>query len=137
MRRIAAVLAAGLLVVAGCSDSSGPSGEGDINGTYTLRTVNGQNLPFPVLVVGTTYRLEVTSGSLTISGNGSYSSQISLRETEGANVVTETQGTTGTWTRTNNAISFRDNEDGTTLSGSISQNTITFVEDGASLVFRK
>jgi hypothetical protein len=93
MRRTALLLATSLLVAA-CSDSSGPSGD-SINGTYALRTVNGQNLPFPVLVIGTDFRLEVLSGSLTVNGNGTFSFQLTLRETELGTVDTETQTTTG------------------------------------------
>jgi hypothetical protein len=122
-----------------CGDSAGPSGEANIAGTYTLRTVNGQNVPFAVVVLGT-YRLEVVSGSVTISGtgnSGTYTDQIVTRETQGTTTTTETENGAGTWTRTNNAIVFRDNADASTINGSLSANTITFVQEGITFVLRK
>jgi hypothetical protein len=137
MRKVLAVATLALTMVTACGDSTGPDGEANISGTYTLRTVNGQNLPFPLLVVGTTYRLEVTASTVSINANGTFTQSATLREVNGTNTTTETESATGTWTRTNNAISFRDSADGTVFTGSLSGNTITLVDEGMTLVFQK
>jgi hypothetical protein len=85
--------------IAGCGDSTGPGGETNITGTYSLRTINGQTLPFPLVVVGTTYRLEVTAGSVTINANGTYTGSSTLREIQGTSTITQTESSSGTWTR--------------------------------------
>src|SRR5687767_4985621 len=103
MRKFFAVAMMSVLALPACSDSSGPGGNGDVAGTYTLRTVNGSNVPFTILQVGSTYRLEILSGSVVINSNGTYTETASLRETNGTVVTTEQQNSNGTWTRVNNA----------------------------------
>ena len=56
------------LVACGGDDSTGPSES--YSGTYTLRTINGQNLPFLIIQVGAD-KIEWTSDKVTLSDNGS------------------------------------------------------------------
>ncbi|HSL70212.1 MAG TPA: hypothetical protein VK864_08205 [Longimicrobiales bacterium] len=136
MKKLLAVMMLALLPLACDDDSSGPDDE-DIAGTYTLRTVNGQNLPFALIVLGTAYRLEVTAASVTINANGTYSASSTLRETEDGMTTTTTETSAGTWTRTNNAITFRDTADQSEINASLGNDSVTWVEQGFTFVFRK
>lgn len=136
MRTLLVALAVSALVV-GCKDSSGPGGEANIHGTYNLHMVNGQSLPFAVIVLGTEYRLEVSSGSLTVNADNTYALSTTLRETESGTTTTVTEASTGTWTRSNNAITFTDGSDGTSITGAAGNGTITVVDQGLTIVFRK
>ena len=138
MKKFFAVAMLSVLALTACSDSSGP-GENNIAGTYTLRTVNGSNVPFVIAQIGTTYKLEILSGSVVISSNGTYTETASLRETNGTTVTTEQENSNGTWTRVNNAITFRDAVDQTTVTASAGDNSLTLVdtESSITLVYRK
>lgn len=136
MRTLFVALAVSALAI-GCSDSSGPSGEANIHGTYAMHTVNGQSLPFAVIVLGTEYRLEITAGSLTVNANNTYTLSTTVSETEAGTTVTVTETSSGTWTRANNAVTFTDGEDGGSITGAAGNGTITVVVEGLTVVFRK
>ena len=123
--------------LAACSDSSGPDGEASISGNYTLRTINGNNLPFALVVVGTTYRLEVTAANILINSNGTYNESGTLREIANGTTTTQTETSNGTWTRANNAITFRQTSDGALVNAALSENTITIVDGEFTYVYRK
>ena len=134
MRKLLAVLI-GIAIMAACGDSTGPS-ETNISGTYELQTINGQNLPFTLLIVGT-YQLEIAAGSVTINANGTYEESTTVREIDGSSTTTTTETSSGTWTRTNNAVTFVDGEDQTSLTGALSGSTLTFSEEGSTLVYQR
>ncbi|HUG17201.1 MAG TPA: hypothetical protein VMM78_19505 [Thermomicrobiales bacterium] len=136
MKQTLAVLVM-LVCLTACGDSAGPDTEANISGTYTLRTINGQNLPFAIVVIGTTYRLEVMSANVVVNANGSYTQSMTVRETEGSTTTTQTDASNGTWTRTNNAISFVQTSDGAVVTGSLSGDAITVVDGSFTYVFRK
>ena len=75
------LLAATLTACGGSSDSTGPSDT--YSGTYTLRTVNGQSLPFLHDQLETT-TIEVVSDTLVIADDGSggsFTKQMEIRVT--------------------------------------------------------
>ena len=141
LRRTFATALLGLLLAAcGGDKSSGPSGHA---GTYTLRTVNGSNVPFTmvsIVVGGSVYKLEVLSGSITLNADGTFSQTATFRETDGTDVTTESYPTSGTYTLSGTALTLN-SSDGESLGGSLSGGAITFVEsdEGQTLtvVFRK
>ena len=110
MRRIA--LLAALVALAACNnDSTSPNGSA--NGSYSLRTVNGNPLPFTfsdgsVLV----------SDQLTLSANGTY---VDVATFSNAGSATEQ----GLWSINNNLISFQDQTDNFSYQGSISGSVLT------------
>lgn len=133
IRSVALLLMVAL--VAGCSDSTGP-GDGSVTGTFKLQTVNGNNLPAAVIQIGND-KVEITEGSITMNADKTYSSRIGIRVTEGGRTITNTEASTGTYARNNNAITFTDS-DGEVNTGSLSGgNTITFTDEGFVLVFKK
>jgi hypothetical protein len=110
MRRIA--LLAAVLALAACnSDSTSPNGS--VTGTYSLRTINGNSLPFTfsdgsVLV----------SDQLTLNANGTY---IDVATFSNASNATEQ----GLWSINNNLISFQDQTDNISYQGSLSGSVLT------------
>jgi hypothetical protein len=139
------LLAATLTACGGSSDSTGPSDT--YSGTYTLRTVNGQSLPFLHDQVETT-TIEVVSDTLVIAddGNGgSFTKQMEIRVTASGVARSQPLYDAGVYTRNGTAATFRFNppssgclycsdSDGPTAVGTISGGTITF-SDGAGLSY--
>ena len=145
MKRLVAVLIVAGIAVGGtwaCSgDSTSPS---SIAGTYNLQTIDGQSLPVVVFEEGTD-KVEVMAGSMILNSDQTYSESVSFRITDGAIVTTDIEASAGSWTLSGSAITFTatagDNA-GDTFLGSISGNTLTFIEalsgdDGVTLVLRK
>jgi hypothetical protein len=110
MRKIALLLS--VIALAACNnDSTSPNGS--VVGSYSLRTINGTNLPYTfsdgsVLV----------SDQLTLNSNGTYV-DIATFSNAGSN------SEQGTWSVNNNLISFNDQTDGISYQGSVSGSVLT------------
>ena len=106
------LLAAGLVALAACTnDSTSPNG--NVTGTYSLRTVNGNPLPFTfsdgsVLV----------SDRLSLNSDGTY---VDIATFSNAGSATEQ----GLWSINNNLITFNDQTDAFTYNGSVSGSVLT------------
>ena len=100
------MLASALAVFAACGsdDSTGPE-ETNIEGAYTLTTINGQQLPVVVEQQGSD-RAEVTQGTVTLNADRTFSDVIQLRFTISGQVTSETDAANGTWTRTGSTVQF-------------------------------
>jgi hypothetical protein len=145
VRRLIAVLIVAGIAVGGTwacgSDSTSPS---SIAGTYNLQTIDGQSLPVVVFEVGTD-KVEITAGFMLLNSDQTFSESVSSRITDVAIVTTDVEATTGSWTLSGSDITFTataGNNAGDTFVGSISGNTLTFVEalsgdDDVTLVLRK
>ncbi len=119
-------------VVFGCGDSFSPEG---LSGAYTLQSVNGQNLPFSETLFGITF--EITTGQLNLNSNSTWSVSITTSVTEGPTTVIDTDTESGTFTLVEpSTIRFTDS-DGDTFAGTWDGDTITIIDNGDSLVFRK
>ena len=102
MRRLASILF--ILVAAGCGGDKSTAPK-RLEGTYTLRTVNGAQPP--VIVYddpASGQRGEIMSGSITLSSGGTFSSPWSFRITDNGTVGNYSETCTGTFTRTGNHI---------------------------------
>ena len=120
-----------------CSDDDDATGiTGDIAGTYTLRTINGQNLPF-TLITQTGYTLEVISDQYALNGDGTFSSAVTFRETENGAVTTSTDSYTGTWQRSGSNITLSSTDYGLETAAFSGGNTLTFTSGTNSAVYRK
>ncbi len=145
VRRLISVLIVSGIAAGGTwacgGDSTSPS---SIAGTYNLQTIDGQSLPVVIFEVGTD-KVEVTAGFMLLNSDQTYSESVSFRITDGAIVTTDVEATTGSWTLSGSAITFTalaGNNAGDTFLGSISGNTLTFIEalsgdEGVTLVLRK
>src|ERR1041385_629008 len=104
MRRIALFMA--VIALAACNDATSPNGSAV--GTYSLRTINGFNLPYTfsdgsVLV----------SDQLVLNANGTYTDQANFSN---AGSIVEN----GLWSINNNLITFNDQTDGFSYTASLS-----------------
>jgi hypothetical protein len=117
----------------GCGDDS--TGLDGVAGRYELRTVNGSNLPWTAFQIGND-RYEVLSGFVQMNGDGTFSTSLTDRTTQGGQATTATTVDNGTWTQTGNQLRFTfvDNSQST---GVISGSEITVIEGQVSFVFRK
>jgi hypothetical protein len=110
MRRLA--LLAAVIALAACNnDSTSPNGQ--VTGTYSLRTVNGNALPYTfsdgsVLV----------SDRLSLNNDGTY---FDVATFSNAGNATEQ----GLWSINNNLINFNDQTDAFSYSGSLSGSVLT------------
>jgi hypothetical protein len=121
MRRLAMFALAGTL--AACSlDSTGPNGS--VAGTYRLRTINGQTLPYTF-----SSGLRLTSDELTLYRDGTYEDV--SRYSDGSTYVDE-----GDYTNYNGALSFYSTS-GQVYQGSVSRDILTQVLNGYTQVFER
>ena len=146
----ALVLAASLVGTAACGKDKNSTGSGN-NGTYTLRTANGHNVPYE-LTVGTVNdpagwgKVKFNSGSITLKSNGQYTSTGSVTLTLCTGTTCQAPQTfsepdNGTFTISGNTLTTT-SADGEVSTATIGSNTITLTETDdefgtITLVFRK
>ncbi len=70
------------------------------NGSYAISTINSAALPFAIASDTGGYKLEVMSGTITLSAGGTYSIVTNYRETLPGVSDTYTDSTGGTWAMT-------------------------------------
>lgn len=121
MRRIL-LLALTAASLSACSmDTLGPSGS--VEGTYSLRTINGSTLPYTF-----SSGARLISDDLTLNRDGSF-----------VDVSRYDDGTTSTdqgyYTEYNGALTFDSSETGLSYQGSISRDVLTEVVNGFTQVF--
>ena len=122
-----------LLVGAACGGDGATGPHEDIAGSYTLRTINGQNLPYTTLSSGVN-KAEVLSSSLSLNADGTFGEERSVRRTHSGVSITEPEMKFGTYTSTNSAVTFRATT-GAQVSGTRGGGSITFVEEGFTFVY--
>jgi hypothetical protein len=123
MRRLVLFALASTLALAACStDSTGPNGS--VSGTYTLRTINGQSLPYTF-----SSGLRLTSDQLTMNRDGTYEDV--SRYSDGSSFVDD-----GDFTNYNGAITFYSTT-GQTYQGSLSGDVLTQILNGYTQVFQR
>jgi hypothetical protein len=109
--------------LAACSmDSTGPNGS--VAGSYTLRTINGQSLPYTF-----SGGLRLTSDDLTLLSNGTY--QDVSRYSDGTSFVDD-----GDYSNNNGAITFYSST-GQTYQGSVSGDVLTQILNNYTQVFER
>ena len=131
MRRL--ILAMGTLALFACGDSTGVVQ--NVNGTDTLRTVNGQGLPFTISLPGDQITSQVTSDVITAS-NGNFTDVTIFRDTDTSTgqITTSSSSDFGTYVINGTAVTFQFNS-GFTGNGTVSGNSFTIVDQGISLVY--
>lgn len=122
------------LALAACGD--GGTGPNDsVAGVYSLRTVNGANLPYIIAHTGQD-KVELTADVLTLVEAGSFTEITTYRTTINGQATVDTEPDAGSFTRSGTAISFAFNS-GSSGTGTIGGGTITVAVSGLSLVYRK
>ncbi len=123
MRRLVMLALAGCTMLAACStDSTGPNGS--VAGTYTLRTIDGQPLPYTF-----SGGLRLMSDELTLMSDGTYEDV--SRYSDGTSFVDE-----GDYTSYNGAVTFYSTS-GATYQGSVSRDVLTQVVNEYTQVFER
>lgn len=138
MRRLALALASSaLLAIAGCDSEeiAAPVGDG-VEGRYTLRTVNGQPLPFTFFEMGADHA-EIVSDTFDIH-EGVYTSVTRIRRTTNNVVRSETVADAGEWARVGATLHFLSHVNGAMFQArSDGRNTLTFDIDGLPAVYQR
>jgi hypothetical protein len=119
-----------------CKIGSPTAGTIAFSGTWTLRTVNNSALPFTLgaTQMGT---LAILSTTVAVDANGTFTSSSTTRETIGATSTNTTANRSGTWTRYNSAVGFKDSADGITRFGTWNQESLKMVDGAFTFVYRK
>jgi NlpE N-terminal domain len=102
MARLKVLMAAALLVggATACSDVTGNNARAD--GVYFLQTVNQNPVPYSYTDNTTGHTLTVMSDDYSLNSNGTYSDQQTYTDNGANSSYTES----GTWTQSNNVVSF-------------------------------
>jgi hypothetical protein len=130
MRRLskAWVAAAIVLGASACGSSDSTSPIVGASGTWSLQAINGTALP--VTLNSGAQAVTVLASTLTISSNGNYNEIVTIRP---AGTTTNTTLTEiGTWTFANGVVTFNDQTDAFTYTGTVNGNTLT--ENSGSFV---
>jgi hypothetical protein len=114
------------LVMACGGDSTGPS----VAGNYTLRTVNGANVP-AVVLQDAQEKDELTSGNINLSSSNSWTGLLSVRATDvpSGQTFTFSAPANGTFTTSGNSITLTDAADGSQLTGTVGGGTLSISGD--------
>lgn len=124
-----------LAFVAACGSDSPTGPRADITGTYTLRSVNGVNVPAVVVQVPD-YSYSITGGRIVLNADLTCSAQLSWSETESGTTTTGTESDTCTYRQNGDALTFRWS-DSSEDSASLISGTISLTTEGTVLIFRK
>lgn len=122
------VALAAIAGVVACGDSTGPNTQTSPAGNYTIATVNGKAIPAAIFSDTGGYMLEITSGRLSLTGDGKYSSVMGFRQTLPGNVSSYTDSTGGTWVRSGATVQFTETSTGMTGSAAWASAQLTFVD---------
>ena len=126
-----------MLAAAACGDD-GPTGSGDpVVGTYTLRTVNGANLP--AIVEDDEFgQLHVLSGSITLAANRTFTNRLRVRLVSDGLDLTEEATLEGTYTVQGSTITLVDRDvEAEPVTATLGSGTLTFSDGEVTLVYRR
>jgi hypothetical protein len=123
MRRLVMLVLASTMMAACSTDSTGPNGS--VAGTYSLRSIDGQPLPYTF-----SGGLRLTSDQLTLMSDGTYEDV--SRYSDGTSFVDE-----GDYTSYNGAITFYSSTTQETYQGSVSRDVLTQILNGYTQVFQR
>ena len=134
MRRLCAGIM--MLAMLACGGDSATSASAAVVGNWTLSTLNATALPYPFSGSGAN-KSEVTGGALTVTAT-SYSVVFSVRNTVNNVPTTTTSSDAGTVAISGSSVTLHSTVDATTtLTGTVSGNTLTLSETGFVYVFTR
>lgn len=136
MRKLVAFFAAlAIGVVAACGgDSTTQPTMASLDGSWSLQTVNGAALPFVAAQSGQD-KEEIMSDVFTTS-SGTFAEQMTVRTTISGQATMDTLPDSGSYALSGSTVTFTFS-DSSTASGTVSGNTMTFVESGYRFVYKK
>jgi hypothetical protein len=108
---------------------------GDLAGSYSLLSMNGNPLPFVIVSNDTT--VSIDADVLTLTSAGDWNETVSYRQTVGSAPTTnESLSLSGVWTRSGNQLNFRTSA-GLLYIGTATETTLTLTDAGFSYVFTR
>jgi hypothetical protein len=135
VRRLVLLLALATLGACGSDASTGPDAE-PIEGTYSLRTLNGATLPFTIQSGPSS--LTLTSDVITLAGNGSWTESITYRQIINGQTTNGTESDGGAWVRAGSNVTLQSSVNGgTAYSGTFGNGSLTFTDGGVVVVFSR
>jgi hypothetical protein len=130
------ILALGLLALVGCGkDSVLGVQSSSVAGSYVLRTINGNDLPFTIQQIGDD-KTEVLNETLSLTDAGTFALQGNIRVTEAGVTTTEPYDGDGTFTRNGTALTLTFTSGGREA-GTVSNGTLTLSSGGFTLLYRR
>lgn len=136
MRRILLLGIALTLAACGSGDPVTPPPGPSVAGSYQLTMVDGHDLPFTVVDLGT-YKARIVSGALALKPNGSYTFGFDLSLDDGVKLRPAADSDAGRWSVSGNAISLTSALDTFPRAGTVSGNVITLQSSTRVFVLRK
>ena len=128
------VLLACVVAVAACGDD-GPTGSWTVPGVYDLETINGAPLPYVVPQAdGST--VEITSGRLTISTDGTFTDRVDYIRTHGTQVTPSTDTRTGDYLFSNRVLTLM-YDSGGSADLTFANESLTRNDQGRIFVYRR
>lgn len=113
-----------------------PSGLSASTGRYQLSSVNGAPLPATLSSSGGT-KTEIVDETMSLYVGDTYAINGNLRVTTNGQVTTSTRLETGTFSLFGRSGTFRTSDGATTRMAILTSRTITFVENGVTLVYSR
>lgn len=139
MRRSLGSLVLALAALTACGGDGGTDPKVSLAGAYGLSTVDGHTVPY-TLFEDTQLKVEVLRGTFTITDNGTYTENVTLRFTDPTGVEEAPAVCSGTYTKSGNSLTLTETETadcggswGATWDG---RNTIT-VNYGLQVVYKR
>lgn len=118
--------------------AEGVSSSDSMAGSYSLRSVNGQSLPY-ILAKTTAKQNEWMADIITFSSDGTYIQESTIRSTAFGIAATAIKKESGTWTRSGTEITLRStsNSRQPSATATFSDGTMTLVSGGVALIYKK
>lgn len=133
MRRF--LLAMVVLLMACGNDATGPT-MASVAGVWHLTTVAGAPLPYLLDQEGAD-KLELTSDVFTTTASGTFTQLTMIKTTISGQVTTDAIPDAGSYSLNGNTITINFQSDGSSVTGTISDNTLTITSTGIALVYIK
>jgi hypothetical protein len=130
----ALLLVGGAAALGGCDEISGP--EDAAVGAYSLRSVDDVSLPV-IIEQRAGYTKEIIGGVISLNADGTFSDRLITREVSGSLVVPRTDTIIGTYSRTNDLLTFTATVDNSRWNGTINGVTLVQIISGLTLVYRR
>ena len=134
MRRLITALALAAVAACGGDNATNPA-SGSIAGTYTLRTVNGSQLPFTVQ--SGTNSVTLTGDVITIADGGSWSETFAYTQTINGTTTNQTGTDGGSWSRAGTSVSLDSDGGYNAYTGTFTGNSLNLTDGTLTQVFTK
>ena len=112
------------------------TGSSSINGTYQLRTINGSELPYVTSGSGAN-KTEMLDDQISFYEGGTYAASGHIRTTVNGQATDSPKTETGSYSFGLGAIIMRTSDNLRERRPQYNANTMTFVENGLTLVYKK